>query len=243
MDKYQSSLISHGTFSLVAPQGNGTAVITGDCLTITQNENYEIVRYVLRLENNTVASVKVDNDRLAPKNDCIEIPIDFANQIAFIEVFFKNDFAEPCKIAIKYVLADKNSFDEKVYAEKQTMYKETMHFICRTGLNLVNLHWQNACDEVAITEIRFFADDSKMLMLIEKIELPSDRFFYAVTNLAYGQYSATITQKDVSGKTIITDKATMQLNDPFADMTKNLNNQLSGVGALVAASGRHQVVR
>lgn len=238
MDKYQSSLINRGTLSLVAPQGNGIVTIADDVLTVTQNENYGIVQYTLRFENTMVFSAKVGTKLFKQKNDCVEIPIDFINQAASVEIVFKNDFAEPCKLAIKYVFADKNSFDEKVCAEKQTMYKETMHFICRTGLNLVNLHWQNACDEVATTEIRFFAYDSKMLILIEKIELSSDRFFYAVTNLAYGQYSATITQKDALGKTIITDEATVQLNDPFAKMS----NQLSGVRAQVATSGRHQVV-
>ncbi len=220
MNKYQSSLINRGTLSLVSPQGNGIATIADDVLTVIQNENYEIVQYTLRFENTLVFSANVDNKLFNQKNDCVEIPIDFINQAASVEIVFKNNFAEPCKLAIKYVLADKNSFDEKVRAERQTMYKKTMHFICRTGLNLVNFHWQNACDEVAKTEIRFFANDNNMSILIEKIELPSDRFFYAFTNVAYGKYSAIITQKDALGKTIITDEATVQLYDPFAYFTK-----------------------
>lgn len=242
MDKYQANLINRGTFSLLATQGNGTAVIEGNTLTLTQNENYEIIQYILRLENDMVASVKVGNKLIEQKNGYVEAIIDFAKQVGTLEIVFKNDFAEPCKLTLKYVMADKGRFDEKRHQEQQSQYKEAMHFMCRTGLDLVNIYWQNASENVDVTVIEFFAVDGEINMLIEKQVLSKDHFFYAIKNLAYGQYRVVITQKDSERKTIIEDNASIRIEDPFAKLSKELGSQLSEVKSQVRVSGRHTVV-
>lgn len=238
MDIYQSNLLNRGTFSFVSELGK-EKIVVNDTITLYQNENYKISNYKIILSNSFVSAVLYNGKEYTlSKDGKFIIDIDLSNAGNVLTIVFKNGVADDCTLPLSVVFADTEAFDKKMYEEKQATRKENMHFTCRTGLNLVNLHWQNACDEVAASEIQFYADDSKKKLLIEKIELPNDRFFYSITSLAYGSYSAIITQKDASGNTIITDNANIQINDPFVDLC----NQLSRVKSQVAASGRHTVV-
>ena len=239
--KYKIFKESVSQSNLISEENNLQEVIT-----VKQNYNYTIDQYYIAFIGNSISSITFDkktynnsetNSEVDVFQPCIIVPVIYSKKIDSLVLELQGGILDPISISMQYEDADKKVFDEKMYAEKQAKYKKTMHFTCRTGASLVNLHWQNACDEVASTEISFFAEIDGQTMLIEKKEFSSDAFFHSIINLAYGYYKAVITQKDETGKTIITAELTIQISNPFID----LSYQMSEVKAQVAASGRNVV--
>lgn len=221
MDKYQNSILNRGTIDLISDKGNGTATITDDVLTLKQNENYAIVQYTLRIINPMVESVKIGDKTFSQNGETVEVAIDFNAKEETILLKFKNGFAEPCKLALYYLYADKNVYDIKIEAAQKEHYISEMRFTCRNGIDLVNLYWQKACAEVATTEIAFYALEDKEF-LISKTEYDSSQHYCAISNLAFGKYVAEITQKDNNGRVLITKRETIFLTDVYDNTNRKL---------------------
>ena len=62
MDKYQEKILEKVKFQLVSEKGNGSAKIENSCLVITQNEDYNIEKYMLVVITDVISSIELDNN-------------------------------------------------------------------------------------------------------------------------------------------------------------------------------------
>ncbi|MFR6640653.1 MAG: hypothetical protein ACLUSP_04450 [Christensenellales bacterium] len=132
MNRYQKFLLGHlspsGEFDVTcglidgSKWGYATFDETTDALTVRQDEDIEITKYLLNLgiEKNdalTEVSVFIDGQwkEILPINDKYVVTTDFDNRVEKIKFSFRNGIADDYILSLIYVEADK----EKYYARKK----------------------------------------------------------------------------------------------------------------------------
>jgi hypothetical protein len=245
MDKYQFNLINRNiNISLLAAEGSGKAEIRDSEIVLTQNENYNVTKYVLVFENDAIESIKLDDSSYLG-SDKIKVAIDFSNKSNKLTIYFKNGFAEPCGLKVTYVDADRSRFDSKMAAENKELCLKRMNPTCRVGMDLVNLYWNKAADNYARTTLTFFAEVPGGDIFLEKFEIQDGCFYKVVTGLAFGKYKFGTNQFDTNGREIITTIIPFEISNSFEKSFTKVDEKLNQVGAQVSAqiraSGKHQV--
>ena len=226
MDKYQLKLIERNKqLSLDSVDGNGKVEITDLEIILTQNENYNVEKYILTIVNDAIEVIKIDEEEIKG-NERFEIPIDFSKKSNKITVIFKNGFANPCDFALKYVDADKESYDQKVIAQTNANYLANMNVLCKTGLDLVNIYWNKSSNKYKYTKISLFvySENKKNEYIFMQDFIIKDEIFYkSITGLAFGEYKINIGQYDSENNLVVSTEVTFKINNKLETITKMLD--------------------
>lgn len=175
---------------------------------VKQDENYNIKQHFIVLSGLTVSFVELDGIKYESTNfenhtlfdkKMICIPVDFDNPAKELKIYFIDDFADTISIKLKFVAADKVSYDEKMHDALIKERTKTANIKVSTGVNLVNIYFQPCCDNYARTEIILYKDN----MMLAKYKVDEEVFFKSITGLANGKYSFVLKQYDNNSNIIL----------------------------------------
>ena len=238
MDKYQEFLFKgwlrpYFIFFRCCPSENeiegnskqyGTFDKDADTFTLTQDEDINIVDYVLMVSNDAVKSANIEsiyifaNGKweavgLSPYGQqalVYKISINFNNRIEKIKFIFKNGLADEYILNIKYIEANKEAYYAKQEQNKKDDLLKAASIKHSTGNDLVNIYFQPCSDEYDRTEIILYKD-SQMLAKYKDDGV----FFKSISGLAYGTYEYVVKQFGKNNKILLeTDKIRFSINRP-----------------------------
>lgn len=244
MDKYQESLLKRTKrLSLNSIQGNGKVEFRDSEIVLTQNNNYNITKYVLCIVNDAIESIQID-DIVINGNDTFEIDIDFDKKAKKIIFTFKNGFANPCVFYAKYIEANKAQYDSLLVEQNTAACLQKMNATCRTGLDLVNIYWNKASAGYFKTKVSLYAyveNQKREYLFMQEYEIEDNVFYKSITGLAFGNYRVIISQFDSNNNLIVSTELSFSINNFFAKGLESLASKLNEVKGQVKASGRHIV--
>ena len=157
MNKYQEQMLQQTSATLKSVNGEtGLVEINGNTLTLTQNENYNCLKYLLSFNNVSICSIDVKCGSKWINIKGAEINIDFQNPIEKIRLNF--ELVDPIEIIVKYIFADKVSYDLKISEEKKAEYKyESNARIVNNIFGVPTVIFNPCCSDYAYTEVEFIA--------------------------------------------------------------------------------------
>ena len=217
MNKYQKRLLKEIEFELIASvEERGSAKIVDETLELTQNENYNLNEYNLKLLNCVPSKVEIDGKVI----NLEELKIDFTSPAKSLTLYFANDIVEPINLKLKYIRANKEAFDLKINEEKTKDYIEKASIKCSTGPSLVNIYFQPCDEKCFYTIINLYKakgrfDDGlhggccvippnwkptlvggEIEQMIGNYKVEEGSLFKSITELADGVYGYTLSQYD-----------------------------------------------
>lgn len=240
MDKYQEFLLKDclGQYFIfyrccpLSDESKGSKTEYGkfdketDTFTLTQDEDINIVEYVLtiligdKLATKVLEDVNVFADNAWKKVELLpysqqfsayKVIINFNNRIEKIRLSFKNDLADDYILNLKYVEADKEKYFAKQAQQKKDDLFKTANIKHSTGNDLVNIYFQPCCDEYERTEITLFKDGQ----MLAKYKVDDGVFFKSISGLAYGEYEYVVKQFGKDNKVLLeTDKIKFSIIAP-----------------------------
>lgn len=199
-----------------------------DSFIITQDEDINIVKYVLAADSYSLPFVdsiyyyydgkwqKINTADLCRGSEIIWdkkyiIAIDFNSRIEKIKLRFKNNIADDYIIKLKYVEADKEAYYAKQKQNKQDELLKTANIKHSPGDNLVNIYFQPCNDQYDKTEIILYKDGQ----MLSKYKVDDGVFFKPIIGLAYGTYEYVLKQFDKNGDLLLeTDKIKFSISAP-----------------------------
>lgn len=208
-------------------KGKDKPCFNGEIITITQDDDITISKYVLHIANKSVDSVwaivnkkeeklseSIDPVYSTPKSGDqkrFSIELDFKKRIESIRIVFVDNIADDLIIPIVYVEADK----EKYYAKKEQEHKDSLlkkaNIKVSTGADLVNIYFQPCSEDYAHTEIVLYKDS----MMLAKYKVDKDVFFKSINGLAYGKYEFVLKQFNGQGNILLeTVKIAFDIKSP-----------------------------
>lgn len=186
-----------------------------DTFTITQDEDINIVEYVLiaLVGNNRTTRViedisvfenggwkKIELSSYAQQPlSAYKIIINFSKRIEKIKFRFKNNLADDYILNLKYVEADKEKYYAKQAQQKKDDLLKTASIKHSTGNDLVNIYFQPCCNEYERTEITLFKDNQ----MLAKYKVDDGVFFKPISGLAYGDYEYIVKQYGKDNKILL----------------------------------------
>ena len=200
-----------------------------DTLTITQDENINIVEYVLVVTSDTaqrvnISSISTLNNgkwnavELSPygqrgqQKPAYKIWVNFNNRTEKIKLSFKNDLADEYIINLKYVEADREKYIIKKVKEERDILLKSASIKHSTGNDLVNIYFQPCCDEYERTEITLYKDGQ----MLAKYKVDDGVFFKSISGLAYGTYEYVVKQYGKGDKLLLeTAKIKCTISAPY----------------------------
>lgn len=213
MDRYQERILKHIKFAGLAISGKTKGAIyrkEDDLIELNQDDDITITKYPLTLKTTDLVIEEVsiiksgkseklqftleEIDKKIVKDRNYNIVFDFDNRIDAIELKFHENFADPLRINIKYIEADKNSYHEKQENLKQAELIAAMNVSHRTGQDLVNIYWRHASTEVEITKIDLYVKDENEKMKIASYNCDNETMFKSIGGLAFGDYEYQLAQ-------------------------------------------------
>lgn len=140
MDKYQINALSSIKFTCVSSNNlQATVLLNNDILEITQNENYNINNYDLRINAHSIDKVEFYdgewknsdeyNDNYVKDTDSslYLVPISFANKnTQKIRITFKGGLVDPVELDLNYVYADVESWNIKNRKEMLEVFNKNI---------------------------------------------------------------------------------------------------------------------
>lgn len=218
MNRYQKFLFGHlspsGEFDVTcdlidgSKWGYATFDETTDALTVRQDDDIEITKYLLNLgmEKNdalTEVSVFIDGQwkEILPINDKYVVTTDFDNRVEKIKFSFRNGIADDYILSLIYAEADKEKYYARKVEERKRRLLENAYVKAAVGANLVNVYFQPCCEEYGYTEIDFYVTKNKLEGLTQEWQIitkrqTSEDFYISLAGLAYGEYSFILRQYD-----------------------------------------------
>ena len=174
MDKYQKALLCANNLTSYSTFGYNNEDkffkdfdLDKDIITITQNENYNITKYILTLPIKGIESVWIlksnnewENVEFDTKYKVVKINLDFQDKIKKIKFKFVDNVADELEMNLLFKDANKELYDAKIKAEFDAKEREkllkalSLSHAC--GQDLVNIKFQNCNDEVAYTKISLY---------------------------------------------------------------------------------------
>ena len=240
MDQYQINLINRTTnIALTSSEGCGKAEIKGGEIVFTQNENYKVTSYTFEFANSSIESIDIDGQKYSGVGT-FKVAIDFNLKKKKLTVHFKNNFGDPYTFDLKYIDADKSSFDIKVDEENKARLLQVARIHAKTGIDLINVYWCNCCNEVAYTKVTLYEKEGRQLLVSYNSE--PNVFFKSVTGLAFNEYIVQVEQLAKDDKVIISTELNIQIKDLYNEVNKGLNELKTALGEVksqVRASGRY----
>lgn len=203
-----------------------------DTFTLTQDEDINIVDYVLIVGTDKLEVIKhisiLKNGKwedleLSPygQNKVLlyKIIINFNNRIEKIKFSFKNDLADDYILNLEYIEADKDKYYAKQAQQKKDNLLNTANIKHSTGNDLVNVYFQPCCEEYERTEITLFKDNQ----MLAKYKVDDGVFFKSVGGLAYGTYEYIVKQFGKDDKLLLeTDKIKFSISAPYYGGRRNI---------------------
>lgn len=219
MDKYQDFLANRLVVEVIetnqsSPKDNAISskvFRVKDCsysdgeLKITQNENYNIVKYKVLIRHPILDKVWAVQENVRVEGTPIDektqiITIDFNKRVPSIFVSFKNNLSDPIEISIHYVEADKAAWDEKMKKKlaAELAKKVNVHFL--EGDSFVDVVFAPVADNYDHAKITLFYKcnerGSSFTQLMGEYKTEKDRFFIPILNLGHGTYVIYLRQYD-----------------------------------------------
>ena len=228
MNKYQKYLMDLSrSYITYVFKGKDTACFNDGKITISQDEDITISKYVLNISNksihNVFALVNGKEERLIESIDPVysspksgeqkrfSIELDFEKRIESIKIVFVDNLADDLIIPVVYAEADKDKYYAKKEQERKDNLLKTANIKVSTGADLVNIYFQPCCDDYVRTEIVLYKDN----MMLAKYKVDEETFFKPISGLAYGKYEFILKQFDDKGNIILeTDKISFSISAP-----------------------------
>ena len=140
-----------------------------------------------------------------------ELILDFNARITKVKFSFVNNLADDYIMDVIYVEANKEEFHRKKVAEQRLKLIEAANIKCETKLNLVNIYFAPCNDFYCHTVIALYKDGR----MLAKHEVEQDRYYIALNNLAYGDYTFVLSQYAKDGSLIFeTDHLSFRIIKP-----------------------------
>lgn len=246
MDKYQEKLLKNMEMFLQVGDYSTCPEIVNGKLIFKQCKDYTLNDYVMEIKNANIDYIEVIADKETKYKSIdgeINVPFKFDNIIKKMKFHFVNDLADVYEVCVDYKYADKQEWDQEAEEIRQNNLKKELNLVCRTGLNLVNIHWQNVSTDVEKTNIKIYAvvSDKEMLMLEKTVE--GSVIFFVLDKLAYGKYFVKINQLDKKDKTIIEDSCKFFISDQIGNIGDRLKESLESVKNQVSADRNTVVIK
>lgn len=205
MDKYQEKILEKVKFQLVSEKGNGSAKIENGCLVITQNEDYNIEKYMLVVITNVISSIELDNKLVKFVKNAKEIrtEINFKEPYKNLNIKFVSDMADEINLKVEYVCADKSKYDQKVSDDRRKLLLQNLNFSFESYENLINVYWEKSSKEVETTEIELFCNKGDKKQFMARYKYDNNLCYHAFNDLVPGDYWVKLTQYDKDGKRIV----------------------------------------
>jgi hypothetical protein len=220
MDKYQLNFLK-GIVIGVESEGKPEKFEfnnDGD-LVVTQNENYNITNYLLKLKSKDFSSVAYyirEWNKIKLNKTEISIPINFDNPTTKIKINLKNGLVDDFEFKIILVPADKAAWDDKY---KKLIHEERLknvELVLNSNESLHTVIFKPCCEEYAYSIVKWFAI-SKIVQIGGNYNFPKSKpmsktfmeecrvenKFYCNNESAF-IVSVEITQYDKNGIELIT---------------------------------------
>lgn len=198
---------------------------SGDSLTITQNEDYRITQYHLRIKMSSKYDrlvLSAGDRKIEPtEHPCCtiyDILIDFDDRFDYLTLASIDDVFDPIMIRMQYVAADREKFDALLARQRHDAECAKVGMTVRTGADLINVLFSPLSENYAYSEIELYAkqspEDKDIGRLMGKYRNEKDRCCIAVTNLACGAYHVRLTQYDKADAPIFSDDKDVVISKP-----------------------------
>lgn len=140
-----------------------------------------------------------------------ELILNFSAPITKVKFSFVNNIADDYVMDVIYVEADKKEFNRKKAAEERLRLIKAANVKCETGSDLVNIYFGPCNDAYSRTAIVLYKDGR----MLAKHDVEQDRYYFALNNLAYGDYSFVLSQYAKDGSLIFeTDRLVFRIVKP-----------------------------
>lgn len=229
MDKYQSNLFNKiKNISLTSPLGDGKVEYNENEFILIQNENYNILKYTLVVDNLLIEKISVDGIEFNNK-----VIIDFNKKINEITFFFRNSLAEPLTFKAVYIYANKDNYDNKIaLAKKEKMLMELSPQI-RMGNGVINIHWKSVSDDYNFMRLTIYAIIDTKEMIMEKITIQNGIFYQPLNNLAFGEYKVLMEVFDKTNTIIISTFLNFYIRDEYSLLLNEIKNKIGFVSTKI----------
>lgn len=226
MNKYQKAILCANNLISISTIDYNNKVehfkdfdFENDSITVTQNENYNITKYVLTLPIKGIERISLlksndewENIEYDAKHKVVKINLDFEDKIKKIKFKFVDNIADELEMKVIFKDADKKLYDAKIKAEFEAKEREkllkalSLSHAC--GQDLVNIKFQNCNNEVAYTKISLYDynGESRERQLMATYKVEEGVFFKAIKDLAYGRYEYKVEQFDKNDNLIVSSE-------------------------------------
>lgn len=230
MNKYQEFIltqtlcsISTNTAMVGAEQILNLISSDGE-LQVKQNENYNIKKHNIIFDGSTIACADLNGQKYSSVDEnggkTVIVPVDFDTPAKELMLYFVDDLADPITLKLKFIEADKATYDFKVAQELQQQRITASNITVSTGADLVNIYFQPCCDEYCKTEITLYKNN----MMLAKYRVDEECFFKSITGLAYGNYAFVLKQFDLNNQALFeTDKMEFSIAAPQQPIMRRIN--------------------
>lgn len=216
MNKYQKYLMElNRSYIIYVFKGKNTSCFKDGKITISQDEDITITKYVLNISHKSIdtvfALVNGKEERLVESIDPVysspkggeqkifSIELDFEKRIESLKIVFIDNLADDLIIPIIYVEADKEKYYAKKEKERKDSLLKTANIKVSTGNDLVNIYFQPCSENYSRTEIILY----RYGMMLAKYKVDEEFFFKSITGLAYGEYEFVLKQLDTKNEIIL----------------------------------------
>ena len=161
MDKYQTKFLSEIILEATADNGKASVTVSEDGnIVITQNEDYNITSYTLKLRNKDISGVSyyVNAWKGASVDGAeISVPIDFNNPTTILKVSLKDGLVDDFEAKVVLKPSDKAVWDEKHAKEIQGQRVCKMRPKLKSDGSLHSLIFSPCGPEYAYSIVRWYA--------------------------------------------------------------------------------------
>lgn len=235
MNKYQKYLMDLSrSYITYVFKGKDTACFNDEKITISQDEDITISKYVLNISNKSIDNIfaiangkeerfieSIDPVYSSPKSGeqkRFSIELDFEKRIESIKIVFIDNLADDLIIPIVYVEANKEQYYAKKEKERKDSLLKKADIKVSTGADLVNIYFQPCSEDYLRTEIILYKDG----MMLAKYKVDEEVFFKSINGLAYGKYEFVLKQLNTKNESILeTEKIPFQIVPPTYGMGRH----------------------
>ena len=204
MDKYQLNLLSKIIVNEAVSTEDGNArasiSVTEKGIQITQNENYHINSYLLRIRANAVKKVDciVGKDSIKTKKDdaFVYVPVDFNNKTTKISIDFADDLVDSGEFKIIFVEADKEKYDAKHAEELKRLYMQNAGASCKRDFSVITVAFKPCCESYSYSVVEWRYNGA----VVEKVTLKDKCYSSIQTAISF---SAVVYQFDAKGNLLV----------------------------------------
>ncbi len=220
MNKYQIKFLNDIILGATNAAGDASVTVDADGnIVITQNENYNVTSYALKLRKQDISAVSyyVNAWKNAPVDDLeIQIPVDFNNPTTIIRISLKDGLVDDFEANIKLISSDKTAWNEKHSAKLLEERRSRVRVQLKSNGSLHSLIFNSSCSECAYSVVKWYAitsarsdapgvyrkrDGSTVIKtFLEEVKV--EKKFYCNIEIAY-EVGFSLTQYDAKGNELI----------------------------------------